>query len=290
MGTKMLSVALAAIALGAVMVAPASAAPEGNKIVEIKSAAEGLCLDFSRTDTPYAGLGACTGSAAQQFERIPTATGSYLRNVGDGRCLDGYRVSVVEKRCEPDITGQRFQEVPDSDGAVRLSATGQKGTTFLDSVLFPLYGELAMSDDPARPTQRWFVREVGTVPPPQLATVVKVRHAEQDICLSDSQKYMNELKPCDTAPGFERIDAGNGLVALRSQASGKCLALFRSEYVWLQTCAVSSAAQQWKLSDDELGNYTVSNGDRYLTPRDNQVKALSFFGIGLAQHWQLPAA
>ncbi|KJK45498.1 hypothetical protein UK23_26045 [Lentzea aerocolonigenes] len=289
---KMLSVALAAIALGAVTVAPASAAPEGNTIVEIKSAAEGLCADFGRTDTTYPTLAACTGSAAQQFERIPTATGSYLRNIGDGHCLDGYYTSVREKQCEPDVTAQRFQEVPDSDGAVRLSTTGEHGTAFLDSWLYPLYGEVGMAPDPARETQRWFVREVGTVPPPQLAAVIKIRHAEQGTCLSDSKTATNELKPCDLASGFERIDAGNGLVALRNQANGRCLALYSGEYVWMQTCSITSAAQQWKLSDDALGNYTVSNGDRFLTPRrDNKgVMAVSFLGIGLWQHWQLPAA
>ncbi|HEX8864061.1 MAG TPA: RICIN domain-containing protein, partial [Lentzea sp.] len=270
-------------------VAPASAAPEGNTIVEIKSAVEGLCVE---SGTTYPTLAACTGSTAQQFERIQTGTGSYLRNIGDGQCLDGYYSSVEEKRCDPDRSGQRFQEVPDTDGAVRLSATGHDGTAFLDSWLYPLYREVGMAPDLTRETQRWFVREVGTVPPPQLATVIKIRHAEQDTCLSDSKTATNELKPCDLASGFERIDAGNGLFALRNQTNGRCLTVYAGEYVWMQTCNITSAAQQWKLSDDALGNYTVSNGDRVLTPRrDNKsVMALTFMGIGLWQHWQLPAA
>lgn len=288
----MLSVALAAIALGAVTVAPASAAHEGNKIVEIRSAAEGLCLDFSRTDTTYAGLGACTGSAAQQFERIPTATGgSYLRNIGDGRCLDGHAATVLMVLCEHGITGQRFQEVPDADGTVKLSAPGRFGTRFVDSVLYPGYGQLTTFEDSPRISQRWLVREVGVVPPPQPGAVVKLKQAREGTCVADSDTRLNELKPCATAPGFERIDAGAGQVVLRSQASGKCLTALGDTAVGLEDCDTTAPGQQWMLSGDELGNYTVTNAGRYLTSwRNSHVKALEPWSVALTQHWKLPAA
>lgn len=287
----MLSVALAAIALGAVTVAPASAAPEGNKIVEIKSVADGLCLDFSRTDTSQAGMSACTGGAAQQFERIPAAGGgSYLRNLGDGRCLDGYASDVLEHRCAHDETGQRFQEVPDADGTVKLSTSTRFGTRYLDSVLFASDGELIMIGASTRTSQRWVVREVGVVPPPQLGAVVKLRHAQEGTCVADSVEYINELKPCATAPGFERIDAGAGQVALRSQATGKCLTMWGTSAVLLEDCDTAAAAQQWTLTGDELGNYTVSNAGRYLMPHGNHVVVFDEYSSTLIQRWQLPAA
>ncbi|SDL77018.1 Ricin-type beta-trefoil lectin domain-containing protein [Lentzea albidocapillata subsp. violacea] len=289
---KMLSVALAAIALGAVTVAPASAAPEGNKIVEIKSAADGLCLDFTRSDTSRAGMSACTGGAAQQFERIPTATGgSYLRNIADGHCVDGYSSDVLDTQCQHGVPGQRFQEVADADGTVRLSAPTRSGTRFIDSVLFAGDGTVIMADDSARSTQRWLVREVGVVPPPQLGAVTKLRSAYEGTCVTDGVNYFNELKPCATASGFERIDVGGGKVALRSQASGKCLAVAApSDSVQLADCDTTAPDQQWTLTGDELGNYTIANADRHLLPFGDRVIVYPYAAIGLLQHWQLPAA
>lgn len=288
----MLSVALAAIALGAVTVAPAGAAPEGNTIVEIKSAADGLCLDLSKPETLRAGVSACDGSAAQRFERVPAVAGggSYLRNIGSGTCLDGYNSSVTTWPCETVEAGQRFQEVADADGTVKLAVAGRFGTRFVDSYLFSLFGDVSMFEASTRPTQRWLVREVGVVPPPQPGAPVKLRQAQEGTCVSDSVEYLNELRACDAAPAFERIDAGGGKVALRSQASGNCLTVMPepSLAVKLENCDVARPAQQWSLVGDELGNYTIVHGVNLLTSGTNgRVVVFDPFETSLLQRWQL---
>ncbi|GGM77521.1 hypothetical protein GCM10011609_11700 [Lentzea pudingi] len=290
----MLGVALAAIALGAVTAAPASAAPEGNKIIEIRSAADGLCLDLGKPETHRAAVSACDGSAAQQFERVPAvAGGSYLRNIGSGTCLDGYNSSVTAWTCETAEAGQRFQEVADADGTVKLTVAGRFGTRFVDSYLFSLFNEVSMFEASTRPTQRWLVREVGVVPPPQPGAPVKLRQAQEGTCVSDSVEFINELRACDAAPAFERIDAGGGKVALRSQASGNCLTVMPkpSLAVKLESCDLSRLAQQWSLVGDELGNHTIVNGADLLTS-DTRGHVLVFepFETSLLQRWQLPAA
>lgn len=293
MGIKrVLGVALVAVALGAVTVAPASAAPEGNKIVEIRSAADGLCLDLSRADSAWAGMSACDGSAAQQFERVPSVAGdgSYLRKLGTDTCLNGYNGTVTTWPCETAEIGERFREVPDTDGAVKLSAVGRWGTRFADSVLFQSGSGVNMLDASTRPTQRWLVREVGVVPPPQLGAAVKLKSADEGTCLSNSNPaFYNELSPCATAPGFERIDVGGGKVALRSQESAKCLAAAprSGSAVGLDVCDTTRPDQQWTVTGDELGNYTVANGEEHLTPFSDYVITYPFAGIGLLQHWRL---
>ncbi|MGW6446203.1 RICIN domain-containing protein [Lentzea sp. NPDC055074] len=295
MGIRIFGVALAAIALGTVTVAPASAAPEDNKIIEIRSVDNGLCLALGGKVTQRAGMSACDGSAAQQFERVPAAAGggSYLRNLGTGTCLDGYDSTVTSWPCNSAEAGQRFQEVPAADGTVKLSVAGRSGTRFADSFLFSRWNEVNMFDASDSSTQLWQVRETGAVPTPQLGAVVKLKSANAGTCVADSVEYINELKACADAPGFERIDVGEGKVALRSQATGKCLTVSpppSSNAVLLEPCVTTEAAQQWTLTGDELGNYKVANADQHLMPSSNHVIVYDYAGIGLLQIWQLPAA
>ena len=63
MGMKKLCVALVAVALGAVTVAPASAAPEGNKIIEIRNVGQDLCVDNTARGGYQPSVSTRTGSA-----------------------------------------------------------------------------------------------------------------------------------------------------------------------------------------------------------------------------------
>ncbi|WP_143035961.1 RICIN domain-containing protein [Lentzea fradiae] len=290
MMTKMLGVALAAIALGAVTVAPAGAAPEGNTIVEITNVANGLCLDSVAPIEHRMSMSACAGSAAQRFERIPASTGggSYLRGI-DGHCVGGTYL-LVEQQCARTEAGQRFQELPDVDGTVRLATTTDAGTRFADTYFYEGYREVIMAtDDSPGPTRLWVVREVGVMPPPQLGSVVKLRSASKGTCVAEGQGEFNLSKPCDIAPGFDRLDTGDGRVALRSQESGRCLQLlqFPETLVHLRPCDLASDGQLWKLTGDELDNYTVVNGEQYLTPFNGRVIATENFSQHVLQHWQL---
>jgi hypothetical protein len=291
MGMKMLSVALAAIALGAVTVAPASAAPEGNKIVEIRSVAHDLCLATWR-DKVTPSLATCTGSPEQQFERITAATGGViLRNVAEGTCLDRLSTGwqLYEVACDAEAASQRVELVPGSAGIFKLRVQGKVAES-----PYPDLG-VFFEEESAHDVQQWRIREVGVAPPPQeLGAVVRLRHADRKTCVTESGTKA-VMEPCTASTGqaFRRVDLGEGKVGLRSTTSDNCLTNLRSDDVALVPCSATATAQQWTLGVDELNYYKIANtsSGRYLTPdSSDSVATFPYWQIGNSQKWELPAA
>ncbi|GGU36882.1 hypothetical protein GCM10010178_31300 [Lentzea flava] len=289
---KMLSVALAAIALGAATVAPASAAPEGNKIVEIKNVLEGLCLDFAEAGSTRPSLTTCTGAATQLFERVPAADGrgEFLRNVGDRWCLDGtfsYWIAL-RSNCDTDQAGHRFELEPQPSGSVKLKNQGE----FVDAWSWRSRGELTMEIPNSAGYQDWQIREVGVARKPELTAVVRPKSAGWGKCLTEDGPVAR-ITSCSTLPRetYQRLDAGDGKVALRSSSSGKCLSTNEYYEVNLVNCAPGARDQQWALVADEFGRYRVRSEltGNYLEETDGLAKAYPYYG-GLWQKWDLTAA
>ncbi|MEV6241775.1 ricin-type beta-trefoil lectin domain protein [Lentzea sp. NPDC051838] len=292
MGTKMLSVALAAIALGAVTVAPAGAAPEGNTIVEIKNVLEDKCLEFNDPNSSLPALNACTGAATQLFERIPAADGrgELLRNVGDRWCLDGTYSYWIALRgnCDTDNAGHRFELEPQASGAVKLKNQGE----FVDAWSWRSRGELTMETPNSTGYQDWRIREVGVTTRPELTEVIRPKNAVQGKCLAEDGTTAR-ITSCDTPTreAYRRVDAGDGKGALQNTSSGKCL--LGNEYyeVLLVSCAPADRAQQWTLVRDELSRYRIRNEQTgfYLDGIGDTARAYPYGG-GNWQKWELTAA
>ncbi|MBM7859910.1 hypothetical protein JOD27_003716 [Lentzea nigeriaca] len=289
---KMLSIALAAIALGAVTVAPASAAPEGNEIVEIKNVLEGLCLDFNEPATTRPALTACTGSATQQFERIPAADGrgEFLRSVGGRWCLDGTFSYWIALRgnCDTDKAGHRFELEPQPSGSVKLKNQGE----FIDAWSWRGRGELTMETPNSTGYQDWQIRRVGVAPKPELAAVVRPKSAGWGKCVAEDGPVAR-ITACGTTQRetYQRLDAGDGKVALRNSSSGRCLSTDEYYEVDLVNCATGARDQQWTLVADELGRHRVRSEltGNYLEETDGLAKAYPYYQ-GLWQKWELTAA
>jgi hypothetical protein len=291
MGMKKLCVALVAVALGAVPAAPASAAQDGNKIVEIRNVGHGLCID----NTPRGGyrpsVATCTGSAAQRYEVVPAAAGGvFLRSTEDGTCLDrmSRSISLHPTACNVETVTQRAELVPDGPGIVKLR--------FQDRFAQVLYEDMGVifQDEDMGDYEQWEVREVGVVPPPPaLASVIRLKNADRMTCLTyDGTKPA--MAACTTTPdqAFERVDVGAGEVALRNRTSGKCLADPSFGDVATVTCEATAGAQRWTIEADELGHHKVSNAStsRVLMVTGNGAVATHpYWGFTLAQKW-LPQA
>lgn len=128
MGMKKLCVALVAIALGAVTVAPARAAQAGNKIVEIKSVSHDLFIDMTRRYRVPFSLATCTGSTAQRFELVPVATGGgIVRSIADGSCFDSFMLAMDLRTfwCNTDYVSRRGELVPSGPGTFKLRYRGK---------------------------------------------------------------------------------------------------------------------------------------------------------------------
>lgn len=81
-------------------VVAASLASEGNRIVEIRNVGHDLCADNTPQGRYRPSLATCTGSAAQRYEVVPAAAGGvFLRNLGDGTCLDRLGQPTGSPRC-----------------------------------------------------------------------------------------------------------------------------------------------------------------------------------------------
>ncbi|WP_143467276.1 RICIN domain-containing protein, partial [Lentzea kentuckyensis] len=219
MGMKKLCVALTAIALGAVTAAPASAAQDGNRIIEIRNVGHNLCIDNTPRDGYRPSVATCTGSPAQRYEVVPAAAGKvFLRSVEDGTCLDrlGQSLSLHPMACNVETTTQRAELVPDGPGIVKLR--------FQDRFAQVLYEDMGVifSDEDMGDYEQWEIREVGVVPPPTLASVVRLRNADSKTCLTGSGTKP-AMAPCATelSQAFELGESGG---VLRNKASGKCLA------------------------------------------------------------------
>lgn len=296
MGMKKLCVALVAVALGAVTVAPAGAAQEGNRIVEIESVSRGECLD---TTTPYArvGLKACTGSAAQRFEWVPLVDGRvFLRSTGDRKCLSGgdarFR-EYVRWACDVTASDQSVEVVPGAEGTFRL----KYGNRFVDEIHFDVLDSPTLEEDDERDSQRWRIRDAGTAPVPQLTEVVRLKSAADyyGTCVTEAEYNMLAADPCTAAKGqtFRRVDLGDGRFELHSTTSGKCLTSFGGFRPTSQVCtAVQAAKRQWTLTGDEFGFYKVRPVDTTLdlTVGGSGVYLLEQNDYPLTRKWELLAA
>ncbi|MDX8033644.1 hypothetical protein SK803_25770 [Lentzea sp. BCCO 10_0856] len=291
MGMKKLCVALVAIALGAVPAAPASAAADGDKIIEIRNVTYGLCLDQTPQGRVRPSLATCTGSAAQQFERVPAAAGGeFLRNVESGTCLDRLQRSMelFLIPCNAEAPGQRVEVAAAGTVAVKLRFQDR-----FAQVLFADMGVLFPEGDGGEEAL-WQIRETGIAPPRQEpGPVVRLKSADRQTCVTESG-IKATLSACTAATGqvFLPVDLGEGRTGLRSTTSDLCLANLRHSAVTLEDCSATDAAQQWTFSVDEVGNHKIANVSttRHLTPdSDGGVATFPYWGISLSQHWRLVA-
>lgn len=292
MGMKKLCVALAALALGAVAAVPASAAPTGNTIIEIRNLAYGTCLATTAQDTYRPSLATCDGSATQRFERVAAASGGvFLRNVGEAEeCLDrlqqGWQLMLT--LCNAESASQRIELVPAEHGTVRLRVRDK-----VAEAPYPDFGVL-FEPESDYDIQRWQITEVGIAPPsPELPSAMRLKSAGYGICVTDTGTKP-VMASCTGAANevFQRVDLGEGKVALRT-ANGRCLANPSFSDVILTACVTGATSQQWTLTGDELGHYKIANSStgNYLRPNsgDTAVGAYPYWGIGLSQQWLLIA-
>jgi hypothetical protein len=270
MGMKKLCVALVAIALGAVMVAPASAAQDGNDIIEITSAASGQCLQpGDASEHPGLAVGTCTGEQRQRWEQIPVGGGHLLRNLATRQCLDG-RFSLANWWCDDEATTQYGQFVPDASGTVRI----KYGELYADTSSGVWPRDLADTDH-----QRWRVRKTGTTTRADTTgQVVRIENVTNRGCVSVRDGLFLEPKPCADVPEqkFQRVELGAGGTALRSVLTGKCVT-WRSAASFsvnaVPDCDPADVKQQWTFETNKTGATRIraSADARYLTPASPSV-------------------
>ena len=290
---KLLGIALSAIALGAVMVAPAGAAEDGNKIIEIRSVLYGECVQadglHNTTILP------CDGSAEQQWELVPADEGRHLlRNVANGDCLSQ---AYGFYYCEEDQPHSYVAMPLDPSGARRLEFGDDKAylraLTWSDGerdVLISTWGE---------PTEQlWEVRSTGTKEPlPDSAgQVVRIRSAEARYgCLSLNGTRLLPV-PCADTPQqkFQRIE-NNGKTAFRSVANGKCVSLSGPDGIEPEVtadCAPGEAGQHWSVEATRLGSARLLNAinNEFLTPGDGWVFVTDTRFSSTWQQWEMVPA
>jgi hypothetical protein len=251
----------------------------------------GLCIDNTPQGRYRPSLATCTGSAAQRYEVVPAAAGEvFLRNIGDGTCLDrlGQSISLHGTACNAEIATQRAELLPGGTGVVKLRFQDR-----FAQVVYSDMGVLFLDEDMGKDEQ-WEIREVGVVPPPTLASVVRLKNADSGTCATENGTT-TKMAACTTAQNqaFQRVDLGEGKVALRNAASGRCLANPSFAEVTLVACAATASAQQWRLDVDELGDFKITNAStvRALTLASNgTAETYPYWGFTLAQKWRLPAA
>ncbi|MEU0884686.1 hypothetical protein ABZ345_39355 [Lentzea sp. NPDC005914] len=296
MGTKMLSVALAAIALGAVTVAPASAA-EGNPIIEITSVARGTCLQIEvdpAPDRPRVVLADCTGAPDQRWEQIPVGDGRViLRNTTMRDCVEA-NFSLTNFWCDEKSDYQHAELVADRDGTVRI----KYGDDYVDSSSndVNVYAEPMVADSDH---QRWRVRQTGTTAPPAdtAGQVVRLEAVALDYgCLGVDGSSTPKSLPCADVAGqrFQRVELAGGGTALRSLANDKCLnAEAGAEAVVdaLSECDIADTGQHWRFDRTAVGTYRVWSGERLLTPGDDHAWAVPEYPPFIpVQTWHVTAA
>lgn len=291
----MLSVALAAIALGAVTVAPASAAQEGNPIIEITSVARGTCLTLKvepAPEWPRVVMAACTGAPDQRWEQMPVGDGKIvLRSVTSRDCVQA-TASLTNFWCDEKEPYQRAEIVADQDGTVLVEYNGQYLDSSSNEVNPYLNAKTTGSDH-----QRWRVRQTGTATPADTAgQVVRIEAVGLDYgCLDVDGRSALKPTPCADVPGqrFQRIELGDGRTALRNLANGRCLHAEDGDEVIvdvLQECDAADTGQHWTFDRTAVGTYRVRSGERLLTPGDNHVWASPEFpGLHWIQHWHVTA-
>jgi hypothetical protein len=293
MRTKVLSIALAAIALGAVTVAPASAA-EGNPVVEIVSAFDGLCAQLKvepARDGPRPVLRSCTGAPDQRWEQIPVGGGKViLRSTTSRDCLEA-GASVNNFWCDDRSDRQQAELVADAGGTVRI----KYGDEYVQNEYTSMWMERFADTD----RQRWHVRQVGTTTPPAdtAGQVVRIEAVALGYgCLTVDDRSAFKPMPCADVAGqkFQRIELADGGTALRSLANGKCLHAPDGVEVLVDAlgeCDTPDAGQSWKFDRTATGSFKVKSGERLLTPGEDRVWAAEEFPPFIAvQTWHVTAA
>jgi hypothetical protein len=269
MGMKKLCVALAAIALGAVTVAPASAA-EGNQIVEIENVAYGQCLQPS-TPEPHSviAFGDCTGAVSQRWELIGLGGGKHLlRNLASTECVSD---KYGHYYCDDEEPEAQAEMTTDADGSTRFKfGEGYlAGFTWSDGRRDAWITSFANTDE-----QRWRVRQVGTTTPVDTTgQVVRIRTLDFGYgCITLTNPWLRPL-PCVNAPEekFQRIELANGSTALRSLANGKCVAAKAGSPHDLEVvadCAPDDTRQHFTIEPAKTGAVRIrhSADQRYVTP------------------------
>lgn len=278
MGMKKLCVALAAIALGAVTVAPASAAQEGNQIVQIENVAYGECLQLTgQAPSSGLGIGACTDAQDQRWELIELGDGKHMmRNLFTRRCVDD-DFYLQGRPCDDEAVPQYAELVADRPGTVRIKF----GSRYVASVMWsdgrrdvwPTF--LRDSDE-----QRWRLRSVGTTTPVDTTgQTVRISAVDNMGCISLRDGSWLTPAPCADVPEqkFQRVELGDGKTAFRSVVNNKCIASDATSAVVnvLNDCAADATAQQWAIEENKTGAVRIreSAGQRYLMPVTGDVFA-----------------
>jgi hypothetical protein len=275
MGMKKLCVALVAIALGAVTVAPASAAEgnpaEGNQIVEIENVAYGQCLQ-PLTPEPHSDIafGDCTGAVDQRWELIGLGGGKHLlRNLASTECVSDRYGHFY---CDDEEPEAQAELVPDVNGSTRFKFREEylSGFTWDDGRRDTWITRFADTDE-----QRWRVRQVGTTTPVDTTgQVVRIRTLDFGYgCITVQASSRLRPVPCVNAPEekFQRIELPNGSTALRSVASGKCVAAKAATGYDLEVvadCAPEDTRQHFTIEPAKTGAVRIrhSADQRYATP------------------------
>ncbi len=269
----MLSVALAAIALGAVTVAPASAAT-GNDIVEIKNVAYGECLQAGQEPHASPVVVACSGASSQRWEVIPVDGGrQLLRNLASRECLSEMFAAYY---CDDQGVDEFAAVLPHASGAVRIKfGDGDRyltGFTWSDGRRDAWYPSFREHDE-----QLWQVRNVGTTPPPAdtAGQVVRIRAVNfvEHGCISLTSGTRLVPVPCADSPEqkFQRVELGDGRTAFRSVVNDKCVAVRETQPMDLEVvsdCAPDNVRQQWSIEPTRTGAARIRQaaGDQLLTP------------------------
>ncbi|GHH51495.1 hypothetical protein GCM10017774_61970 [Lentzea cavernae] len=274
----MLGVALAAIALGAVVVAPASAA-SGNDVVEIKNVAYGECLQAAQEQHGSPLIVACDGGADQRWEVIPVAGGrQLLRNVTSKDCLSETYGSYY---CDDEGVHSFAAILPQPSGAVRIKLSdGERylsGFTWSSGARDAWYQPLRDYDE-----QLWQVRAVGTAAPlpDTKGEVVRISSVQFDYygCVSLTNGTGLTNSPCADVPEqkFQRIELPDGRTALQSLANGKCVTVREGQSISLDVasnCSPEDVRQLWTIEPTRTGAARVrqSADGQLLTPGSNWV-------------------
>jgi Cytolethal distending toxin A/C domain len=292
MGMKKLCIALVAIALGAVTVAPASAAQEGNQIVQIENVGFGQCLQPS-TPEPHAQIafGDCGGAVDQRWELIPVGGGKHLlRNLASNECVsDRYG----HYYCDDEEVTAQAELVTAADGTTRFKFGDEylEGFAYQDGrrdVWITRFADTAV--------QRWRVRQIGTTTPVDTTgKVVRIRTVNDGYgCISLKNGSRIMPKPCANSEEekFQRIELANGSTALRSTVNGKCVAAKEGSTLDLEVvadCTPDDSRQHLTIEQTKTGaariRYTADQ--RYFTPAYEVVLYPRQRDINTWQLWEL---
>ncbi len=279
------------MALGLGVTAPAVA--ETNQTLEIKNVALGKCLAVGAPANAWLTVETCTGAPTQQWERIPVDGDKVmLRNLGDRSCAMGLN-NLVRYECDDENNEQYWVLAGDQ---LKNAKTGQVADTYLhDGGSGVILWDAGGSD-----YQRWQFRVTGTAPAPPADTsgqIIGIKSVSDRQCVAASG-IAARLADCAgvVEQKFQRVEFGEGVVQLRSIASGKCLRTgsFGSPRVDLVTaCAANDPAQQWQIEPDLIGTVRVRNvaSGNYLTP-STSANITTYERTSLAnwQKWSLAVA